>query len=72
MICADCLEKYGGEEQRCPGTCEYVGHCDLQSDRERDTQGFGKEPRHVIGSGGNYYSAEAVEQFPGTYGKRYG
>jgi len=41
---------------------------DLAGDLERDTRGFGTEPRYAIGRGGNSYPAEFVEMFPYTYG----
>ena len=30
-----------------------------------------KEPRYVVGRGGNIFPAEAVEQFPATYDRKY-
>ena len=32
---------------------------------------WSSEPRYVQGRGGNSYSAESVEMFPSTYGRRY-
>jgi hypothetical protein len=51
MICAECLDQYGGEERRCPGTCEYVGYCELQDDRKRERT---NEPRYRYGRQGGY------------------
>jgi hypothetical protein len=51
MTCYECLNKYGGEERRCPGTCRFVGHSDIAGDWERDMRGFVGEPRFASDAG---------------------